>query len=50
MSRLPDGMKRVSESLDKKLDFRSRRYKRADDNVRAGDFSKAMQALEARTI
>ena len=37
--------KRVHESLDKKFDFRSRCYKRADDNVRAGDFSKAMEEL-----
>merc|ERR1711991_757066 len=37
--------KRVHESMDKKFDFRSRCYKCADDNVRAGDFSKAMEAL-----
>ena len=31
--------------MTKKSDFKSRRYKQADANVKAGDYSKAMQAL-----
>ena len=34
-----------SEALTKRLDFASRRYKQADDNMRSGDYAKAMQSL-----
>ena len=36
---------RVKTSLDRRCDFRSRRYKEADKSVISGDCSKAMQSL-----
>ena len=36
---------RARDALNKKRDFKSRRHKQADLNVRGGDYSKAMESL-----
>ena len=36
---------KVRDTLNKKYDFKSRRHKQADLNVRNGDYSKAMESL-----